>query len=85
MTREEMAQFLDEINTALTSNVGGELPILETSTKIIEHYNRGKMEAFHEPGYFIFHGVKVCEKGKTKEILAKDGLTMEQKNFGGNK
>ncbi len=81
VTREELTQFLDDVTNALSTQIGGGLPTIEASRKVIEHYNKGKMAEFDVPGYFLFHGVRVCEPGKSEQIIAKDSLTIEQTLF----
>lgn len=63
-----------------------DMPSVETSRKVIEHFNRGKaLAGFDSVGYFVYAGVKVYEAGKRDEFEKRDNLDMEQVNFGSAK
>ena len=53
---------------AFAKNNGDEW--IETTPEIIKHYNR---EGLGGAEYFIYSGVKVCEKGKLESILKDHG------------
>lgn len=74
------------MHTAIHSALpGDEMPGVEASRKIIEHFNRGRMAGVESVGYFIYEGVKVFEEGKREASEARDALTCEDKVFGGKK
>lgn len=62
-TKATVSQFLDQIMLAKTEK----REWVETSKEIIDHYNRGGLGGAK---FFVFHGVKVCEKGHLAEIVA---------------
>lgn len=82
VSREDINSFLDEVAIALQHKPTNDIPSVEASRKVIEHYNRGRMQGVEEVGYFIFSGVKVFEKGKRESSEARDNRTMEEVNFG---
>lgn len=82
-TREDLAFFFDCVHAAINSTPRGEMPVIETSRKIIDHFNRGPAQkGFDAVGYFVYEGVKVFEEGKRQSFEANDRLTSEQKTFG---
>lgn len=62
---------------------GQEPPCIEVARKIVAHFNRGAMPAFDEVGYFLFHNVKVFERGKRQQAEARDARTLEEAKFQG--
>lgn len=82
LSRQEISQFLDDVIRA-KMEWPKEMPTIEASRSIINHYNRQNIKAFDEVGYFVIQGVRVCETGKLDAILNRDGLTSDQVNFGG--
>lgn len=84
-TREQLNEFLEAIAIAVSGRQTiHEVPEIETSRAVIEHYNRGNISGFDNVGYFVFNNVKVFELGKVDEAKKRDCLTMEQKLFGGH-
>jgi hypothetical protein len=56
----------------MAQDAGDAMAIIEAPREIIEYFNRGRMiQAFDAVGYFIYHGVCVCETGKKADIEAK--------------
>lgn len=66
-TRETVSQFQDKIAIAQANKVEW----IETTPEIIAHYNRGPNGLNGKP-YFIYGGIKVCEKGKLQEVIAQE-------------
>lgn len=64
-TRETVSQFLDKIIQAQ----GSKTEWIETTPEIIAHYNRNGLGG---KNYFIYGGIKVCEKGKLEETIAQE-------------
>jgi hypothetical protein len=86
VTQSDLNSFLDEISRAGMLYVHGqEPPCIEVSRKIIAHFNRGDgpMAAIDQVGYFLFHNVKVFERGKREGAEARDARTLEQAKFQG--
>lgn len=73
-----MADFLDAVSYAKLSSTCNEMPTIETSRKILEHYLRGQ-----EIKEFIFQGVRVCETGTSAAVIKRDSMLVEEKLFGG--
>lgn len=81
-TREELSVFFDDCHQARNLTEPGEVPIVEASRKIVEHFNMGKMAGISSVGYFIYEGIKVYEKGK-REIAEKlENMSSNDKAFG---
>lgn len=74
VSREEIAEFLDICMVAKQS--GEKEPKVETTERIIEHYNRN-MKGFKDVGYFMLDGVKVYLTGQ----VLKEEQSMEKKLF----
>jgi hypothetical protein len=85
LTAVEISNFMDEVSMALATREGDDFPEIEAERNICEHYNRENLKGFDSSGYFIFHGVKVYEKGKKDFADNRDALTMEDVNFRGKK
>lgn len=81
-SREELGIFFDAVHTAVHSVAPGEMPGIEASRKIVEHFNRGRMAGIDSVGYFIYEGVKVFEEGRRDASEKNDALTTEDKVFG---
>ncbi len=75
-----MAHFFGAVESAKL--LCPEDPKLEVAHKIVEHFNRGRMEGVKEAGYFVYQGVKVYAEGKKEEAETRDGLSIEDKVFG---
>lgn len=60
----------------------GEMAAVEAPRKIIEHFNRGRMDGIDTVGYFVYEGVKVFEEGKRESAEAKEARTAEEIVFG---
>ena len=73
----DISQFLDDVTMAKATYEGADLPCLEVDRKLCEHYNREHLAEFDKTGYFVFHGVKVYEKGKRDYADGRDALTTE--------
>lgn len=80
-SRNELNQFLESVDIAIANSTGG-IPVVETSRKIVEFYNRANISGFDDVGYFIFKGVKVYELGRRAEADKRDNMSMEEKVFG---
>lgn len=73
ISRLDLAEFFDAIHNAKYACEPGEAPVVETSRKIIDHFNAGRaQEGFNRAGYFVYDGVRVCEHGKTEEVLMRE-------------
>lgn len=82
LTRNEFNEFLEDVADALNRKEGLDLPCIEASRKVCEHYNKHAMKAFDEVQYFLFQGVKVFEVGKREQAEARDKMSMEERVFG---
>ncbi len=75
MKIETPADFLAKIAHAQSNQV----PWVETTPEIIKHFMPGGLQGVD---YFIYHGIKVCEHGKSQEIMDKEAIPMNQRIHG---
>lgn len=75
-TKDTVATFLDKILIAKQHAIPGEIPMVETSQEIFDHYMRGQ-----KTPYFFFQDVKVFVKGTVDEIEAKESMTTNELLF----
>lgn len=74
-TKETVHTFLDKIAVAKMNGIEW----VETSKEIIHHYNRSGLNGSK---YFLFDGIKVCEKGELENILSDENTQSQFKVHG---
>lgn len=69
----KLEAFQDElkIQKLMAQDSGETLPMIEADRDVIAYYNKGLMQHVDKVGYFIMSDVAVCERGKSKEVLAR--------------
>lgn len=83
VSQDQLNRFYDQLAIARQENEGSaEMPCVEASPEICEHYNRNHMKGFQSAGYFVFGGVKVYEEGTMEEVQRREGVTIEDVMFG---
>ena len=84
ITRDDKNAFLEAVSVALSDGPvdGNVMPEIEAEREVIAHFNRQNMKDFDSALYFIYHNVKVFEKGRMEEAKKLERMTMEQRNFG---
>lgn len=60
----------------------GGMPWIEAPREVIEHYNMGNMDGFKAVGFFVINGCRVYEEGKREEYVAKEELSVTERDFG---
>lgn len=74
-TKVTVHTFMDQIEQA---KINGD-EWVETTKEIIHHYNR---KGLNGAKYFVYNGVKVCERGKLDEIINEMNMQEGHKVFG---
>lgn len=83
MSQTDLNNFNDLVSIAVaTRKDDKEVPSIEVPRRIVEYFNAGNLKGFDDVGYFIHRGVKVYELGKKLESERRDGMSIEEKNFG---
>ena len=84
ITREQKNAFLEAVSIALSDGPedGNVMPEIEAEREVIAHFNKANMKDFDSALCFIYHNVKVFEKGRKEEAKKLERMTVEQKNFG---
>ena len=84
VSRGTLNEFLENVAGAMAMGPqdGEDMPWIEVTRDVLEHFNRGQMAGVDKAGYFVFQGVKVYEQGKREEAKLRDSLTSEQILFG---
>lgn len=88
LDRKEENQFLELVAQAIGSpsstwsDAPGKMPWIEAPRKVIEFYNRGKMEGFESSGFFVLGGCRVYEEGKRDERIAHEARSCSERDFG---
>lgn len=83
ITRQQKNEFLEAVAMALADVEPGQgLPEIEVDRKVIAHFNRANMADFDDSLCFLYHNVKVYEKGRKEEAKKLERMSVEERNFG---
>lgn len=84
VTRQEKNEFMEMVAEAISDGPkdGNPMPEIEAERRVIEHFNKAGMKDFDSSLYFIYHNVKVFEKGRKDEAKKLERMSVEERNFG---